>query len=652
MKFKIFYSPFFILLFWVSFLSCTKDNKNISQENKQTTARINRYLALSQSDTLSADKRLSYINLSCKLAKLAKMDSLLLKSINQKGAFLNQYDTLAALPFLKKSEQFAMLKQDTLYLGYSYLNLGDYYVAKNQDSIAFSYYHKSKIQFELKKDSSHVVYSLLTMSGILKSKDDYFDMESVNTEALTFINQTNKNYNYSCVYNNLGIALKETYDYEKSLAYYNKAKQYAEDELSRIIIDNNIASVYILNKQYQKAINLLLKAAHSKTIQDHQGFKSKWLNIVGLAYFKLNDARSLEYFNQALAIRELAREDYDLISSYMHLANYYKSKNNTLFAKQFAWKAYQSATKTKSIDERLDALEILASCTSGHQSRAFSSTYFRLNDSIIKVRQKSKNQFANIRYDFRNQKEQNQKLSIQKAATTIQLEREKNNALLLYFIVFVLIMSTIFVIAFFKAKNKKEKIKASYTAETRIAKKLHDELANDVYHAMTFAETQDLSTINNKEILLTNLDHIYLRTRNISKENSTIDTGIHFVPHLKEMMSNYSNDSVNVLVNGLDVLQNTALESNTKITLYRILQELLVNMKKHSQCSLVVITFKKTAQKIQLEYTDNGIGASIDKINLKNGLLNVENRIHVIKGTITFDNTNQKGFKVTIQFPI
>jgi hypothetical protein len=30
----------------------------------------------------------------------------------------------------------------------------------------------------------------------------------------------------------------------------------------------------------------------------------------------------------------------------------------------------------------------------------------------------------------------------------------------------------------------------------------HDELANDVYQTMAFAETQDLSTTRNKEILL------------------------------------------------------------------------------------------------------------------------------------------------------
>ena len=203
-----------------------------------------------------------------------------------------------------------------------------------------------------------------------------------------------------------------------------------------------------------------------------------------------------------------------------------------------------------------------------------------------------------------------------------------------------------------KTKSKREKIRISYNTETRISKKLHDELANDLYQTMTFAETQDLSTENNKETLLNDLDSIYSRTRNISRENSSIDIGPNFVPNLKEMMSNYSNDAVNILVNGLDVVQNTALETNKKITIYRTLQELLVNMKKHSQCSLVVITFKNIDKKIQIEYTDNGIGVSKEEINLKNGLLNVETRVKAVDGTLTFDNALHKGFKVNITFPV
>ena len=217
--------------------------------------------------------------------------------------------------------------------------------------------------------------------------------------------------------------------------------------------------------------------------------------------------------------------------------------------------AYEKATKVNNVDDRLESLALLIKTASGNQSKKYSAKYIHINDSINKVRQKAKNQFAKIKYDSKKEKEENLKLKTQKAENALQLEQQKNKNLLLYFIVIIGILSTIFLYYFLKAKNKREKIQTSYDTETRIAKKLHDELANDVYHTMAFAETQDLSSSQNKEILLTNLDTIYSRTRNISKENSTIETGLHFVANLKEMMSGFNTNAVNILINGMDICQ-------------------------------------------------------------------------------------------------
>jgi signal transduction histidine kinase len=109
---------------------------------------------------------------------------------------------------------------------------------------------------------------------------------------------------------------------------------------------------------------------------------------------------------------------------------------------------------------------------------------------------------------------------------------------------------------------------------------------------------------------------------------------------------------VNILTNGIDTINWTTLEDNKKITVYRVLQELLVNMKKHSQCSLVVISFKKNEGKLQIDYSDNGVGATFEKLSSKNGLQNVENRIQSIKGTISLDTKSNVGFKVSFTFPI
>lgn len=68
-------------------------------------------------------------------------------------------------------------------------------------------------------------------------------------------------------------------------------------------------------------------------------------------------------------------------------------------------------------------------------------------------------------------------------------------------------------------------------------------------------------------------------------------------------------------------------------------------MKKYSQASLVLIRFETDGKRLKIMYSDNGEGAVLVK---HTGLLNTENRIHYIGGTITFETEPQKGFKAKI----
>jgi len=656
MKYKLFYLLFFIpiVLFWV--VSCSQKNSATSPETKLVVSKINYYLGLSNSDSLSIQNKLECIKKSQDLANKSKIDSLILKTFNEEAEFYNSHFPDSALPILKDFEKMANDKKDTLYIAHSLLNLGEYYYFHTaQSTIAFNYFNKSNIEFKNCKDSSNIVYSLLMISEILTYKSDFYDMEAVNTDALKYISPNDKNYkyNYSCVYNNLGIALKQTFDYEKSLQYYKMARQYTVKDFAKITLENNIAAVYTLNNQPQKALDILLVLDKKNSLAKNANINALLSNNIGLAYLKLNDSKSLDYFLKGLKIRLSENNNYGLIDSYAHLANYYKNNSKTVpLAKEYAYKSYVQATKMGVTEDRLNALKILAVTSNGIESSNHLKSYFKLNDSIIAVKQKNKNQFAKMRYDFSAQKEQNQKLKTQEVEKNLKIANSENQILLLIILGIIGLGSTLFGFNYLKQKNKKEILQEGYNTETRISKQLHDELANDVYHAMTFAETQNLIDENNKETLLNNLDIIYKRTRNISKENSAIDTGPNFELHLKEMIADFSSNEVNILINGIDFVSFQPLESNKKIIIYRVIQELLVNMKKHSQSSLVAISFKKTNNNIHIDYSDNGTGIASNNIILKNGLQNVENRIDSIKGTINFDSTSGKGFKVSISVPV
>jgi signal transduction histidine kinase len=242
---------------------------------------------------------------------------------------------------------------------------------------------------------------------------------------------------------------------------------------------------------------------------------------------------------------------------------------------------------------------------------------------------------------------ENVKYKGQRAETLLQLETQKSQKYLLVF-GFLLLLATIgYLINYYRNRNRQERLEASYNTETRISKELHDELANDVFYTMTFAETQDLQNPVKKETLLDNLDKIYIRTRNFSRENSSIETGESFEQNLKQMLSSYKRDSTEVIIKNGNPIDWSKVQTEKKIALQRVLQELMVNMKKYSQASFVVIGFDCDQKNLKIDYSDNGVGFS-EKLILKNGLKNAENRIQAVNGILTFDSQINKGFKAKI----
>jgi signal transduction histidine kinase/Flp pilus assembly protein TadD len=531
------------------------------------------------------------------------------------------------------------------------ITLAEKYINNQEFDSAFYYYNKIKSNSNPNKDQDKIIYCSLKLAYIQQVQGDYSSSESSATEAIQFFQKETDSYYKVSIYNILGINYKNLYDYDNAIYYYNKALDLSEDELQKAVLKNNIAVVYLDKHKYQSAINILSPLIFKKEVISNAGNYARILDNLGLSYFKVGNPKSLYYLNQSLIIRKKINDDFGITSSYLNFSDFYKNNNLNLSYK-YAQLAYEKATKVNNVNDRLKSLTLLIENSIGNQSKKFSLLHLRINDSINVVRQKAKNQFAKIKYDSKKEKEENLKLKAQKAENALQLAQQKNRNQLLYFAVGISILISIFISNFLIAKNKREKIKTSYNTEIRIAKKLHDELANDVYHTMAFAETQDLSKNDNKEKLLTNLDTIYSRTRNISKENSAIETGPLFISNLKDMISGFINSEINILTNGIDSIHWATLENNKKITVYRVLQELLVNMKKHSQCSLVILTFKKNKNKLQIDYSDNGVGATFDKLNSKNGLQNVENRIQALNGTITFDTASNKGFKVSFIFPL
>ncbi len=527
----------------------------------------------------------------------------------------------------------------------AYQDKADTYYAKAKYDSAFYYYTQAKVSFDSIHNKKNIAYCLLQMARAQQTMGDYFGSEANLIDALLYMKKDKEYLPATNIL--LGISAKELKNYEDALLYYGKAYRLGNDSLTKAIALNNMANVYTLQGNYKKSVALLTKVLTWKFLDTLPKRKAIYMNNLGHTYTKIDKReKGLQIMQQALAMSNQEDDSYGRIESYLCLSEYYLPYNLEK-SKNFALNAYKESTKHNSVDERLEALLLLIK-SSGNNS-TFALKYAVLNDSITQVRNSAKSQFAKMRYDARLVNEENLKLKNENIKTDLKLQKSKNQINLSIFSVIVLLIVIIFLFYYFRNKRKEDRLKASYQTETRIAKKVHDELANDVFHTMSFVEAKKIEEPENKETLINLLDNLYQRSRNISKENESIETGESFIENLMEMINGYKSSKQNVIIKKDENINWSSVSEIKKITLFRVLQELLVNMKKHSQASIIIISFSTTKNDITIDYSDNGKGMEMHQVK-KSGIANAENRIQDINGSITFDTTSN-GLKVKISIP-
>ncbi|SRX54221.1 tetratricopeptide repeat-containing sensor histidine kinase [Aequorivita sp. CIP111184] len=485
-----------------------------------------------------------------------------------------------------------------------------------------------------RKDTLAAVMDLrLIAMGQFKIGNIY-DSENAVVEALSLIESYPQKDTViegrKALYNQLGQIYRESNNYDKALETYNLSLEYSRSLSDSITIINNKANVYKDLGNYEKAAENLALAYKKIEVSADSLKLAMVLDNLGIVQSKLGNPNALSNLNRALQIRESKNDLSKTYSSYKNLALYFFDINNEKQAQLFANKAYQAATKLNSITYLQDALSLFVSMNADPKIVQFK----KITDSIAKAKQLAENKNAFIKYNVENERKNTM------AAQLLQ-EKEKGQKVLYMILgIFTLIMA-IFIILLLRTKHKKEKIRQVYNTEARISKKVHDEVANDLYHVMVKIQG---NTSANDEVL-DDIENIYNKTRDISKENSAVELSEDFTEQLSDLLLSYKNQQTTVITQNISKMNWKAVSDIKKITVYRILKELMTNMSKHSQASLVALSFSQTNSKINITYSDNGVGCQIKN---KNGLLNAENRIQTLNGTIIFESKPNEGFKAKI----
>ena len=573
----------------------------------------------------------------------------------QIGGFAKKKDYQNAIVHSKKLLLKAKLASDSSYINNAYWRLGYYYKILDQLDSAYFYFDKAYALNLKLKDSIGSGDRLLDMANIQKSLGDYNAGMVTATEGLQYLEGTNELESVIGLYQNIAICQKELGHPKEALRWSDKIFSLLKKQPEADISTENLynikttrANILAELKDYPTSFKILDSIAANAQGSNPSQFARAICNKGYYMWLENKDnAQSESLQLEALRIRQELNTAPGLISSTIHLAEYYFETNKPL-ALNYAQKALTNSKKTNNPVAILESLDLLLPLkkTLGQDVSEDAIFYSQVQNTLEKTKQAVRAIYAATKYDNDTLEKKNLMLLAQVAIK----DKQKILAISAAIVSLTLI---VFIIYYKNQQKKKEQLEMAYKTELRLSKKLHDELGNDIFYLMTQVQKDNQGTDSSqKVIILEGLNSIYQRIRDISKEYTAIDTSENFGKEFLALLNSYSSTKTKLITKELpsDFWDNVSAEA--KIEVYRVLQELLVNMKKHSQASMVAITCTKNNKQVIIKYVDNGVGFSLKKNYMGNGLKNVENRIKGIKGNIIFDSKPNEGVTATITFAI
>jgi len=485
------------------------------------------------------------------------------------------------------------------------------------------------------------------MATITLDAGDFFGSQEILLRSLQYLDKTNSKHR-SCLasdYNALGMATMNLKNYKAALPYYDAALNFSDNPNLRLIILNNKALTYQRSGNYSEALKIY-KEVLAGTEKGGKEYARSLSNKARTEWLLRPGYDAAPELLTALRIRVEAKDLWGQNASYSHLTDYYSARkpDSALF---YARKRYQVAQTLNSAMDRIPALRELIKHSPPNAIQRYFSEYQRLSDSVQIARNAAKNQFALIRYEAEEAKADN--LELQKDLTEKKYQIIRQN-IVLYTILVLSVFATVFAVLWYRKRKQRLQMEAENRVrniQLQTSKKVHDVVANGLYRIMTEIEHRDHV---DREGLLDKIEVLYEQSRDISYENVEAKPDDFHVT-VAGLLRSFASSETKVLIAGNQVALWKDLSTSVLNELKHVLQELMVNMTKHSGATTVVVRFERQKQHVLITYTDDGKGFPSDH-QYGNGLANTENRIKELNGSLSFGTNNERGLKVRILVPV
>ncbi|MGG1396628.1 PAS domain S-box protein [Bacillus salipaludis] len=186
----------------------------------------------------------------------------------------------------------------------------------------------------------------------------------------------------------------------------------------------------------------------------------------------------------------------------------------------------------------------------------------------------------------------------------------------------------------------------------RLSRNLHDGIGQNLY--------SHLITINR---LLNEQEHPLLQQmqqeatqlieeiREISWElRPSVLDDLGLVPAIRSFLSRYSeNYNIDVF---FECVLNKRLPISIELTIYRIIQEALTNIRKYAEVSEATVTIREIDELVRVMIEDKGIGFAVDTVGRGVGLFSMDERARAVSGDLSIVSEPGKGTKIIFEVPV
>ncbi len=515
-------------------------------------------------------------------------------------------------------------------------------------------------------------------------KGDYPTALNYFLKALKVAEKLNTKISLMSIYISIGQANEAQHKDTTALEYYFKALKVSNELMDKRGIQaasGNIGTIYYKWGNNDKAIDFFNTAMNlSYELNLKYGIQSSAMRLGNIYLNKKEYEKALDYFMKMLEIARKSDEKDGMSVALEEIGNIYVHQNKFKEAEHYLLHSKAVADSIGALVRKRDVANSLSQLyekiNRSDKALEFFKLYKATNDSIYNA--ENSRQMGDLKTNFAVEKKETElKAEHEKkdiiAAHEINHQKNVRNyslaglaALLLFSILlynrFQLKQKALFQKELIKQQELRSKavIDAEEKERMRIAQELHDGLGQQLSAVklnMSSLESSLELKNNEQKVMMQNaleiIDESVKEVRAVSHNmmpNALLKSGLGIA--VREFLNRISHTDklkIELEITGL----KERLESTTETILFRVLQEIVNNIIKHSEATIVNIQIVRHDKELTMMVEDNGIGFDISKIKSDGiGLKNIQSRIEYLNGTVHYDSQPQKGTTVIIEVPI